>query len=211
MSVKAKFLLLIFLFIGTGTVATSNFEPNAPELPQGFAIQHLERIEHAKELLGRHFKESVVFEMNGSTKMEDFIFQHIIDNLNEESKGEALALARSVIEESGKYEMDPLFVLAVIERESRFNAKARGLAGEIGLMQIKPKTAQWISEQYNIPWEDDGEVALENPSFNVKIGVAYLDLLRDKFEGESALYISAYNLGPKKLKDIVVEENLVPK
>ena len=41
---------------------------------------------------------------------------------------------------------------AVVRHESNFNPRVTGRAGEIGLMQIKPKTAAWIAERYHIPF-----------------------------------------------------------
>lgn len=40
--------------------------------------------------------------------------------------------------------VDPFEILALIETESHYNAHAIGKFGEIGLTQIKPKTAFWI-------------------------------------------------------------------
>src|SRR5512144_2060024 len=47
-----------------------------------------------------------------------------------------------------RYGIDPALVKAVVWRESKFNPKVRGRVGEIGLMQIRPLTAQeWAQAQ----------------------------------------------------------------
>ena len=42
---------------------------------------------------------------------------------------------------AAQYGVDPALVKAVVWRESRFNPKARGAAGELGLMQIRAAAA----------------------------------------------------------------------
>jgi len=89
-------------------------------------------------------------------------------------------------------------VLAVIQTESQFNAYAKGTAGEIGLMQIKPSTAQWIAKKYNLPW--GGASTLYDPIVNIKMGITYFAHLRSEFESRAHHYIPAYNMGPKNLR-----------
>lgn len=49
-----------------------------------------------------------------------------------------------------RYSVDPLLVKAIVWRESRFNAGARGTSGEIGLMQIQEVAAQqWADAEHN--------------------------------------------------------------
>jgi peptidoglycan lytic transglycosylase len=41
-----------------------------------------------------------------------------------------------------RYSVEPALIKAVVWRESKFHAQARGLAGEIGLMQLREEAAQ---------------------------------------------------------------------
>ncbi|MHA1189326.1 MAG: lytic transglycosylase domain-containing protein [Alphaproteobacteria bacterium] len=56
---------------------------------------------------------------------------------------------------------------AVIQIESRYNAGARGSSGEVGLMQILPRTARGIGYRGSIK-------ALYNPDTNLRWGMKYL-------------------------------------
>ena len=54
-----------------------------------------------------------------------------------------------ILEAAARYGVDPALVKAVVWRESWFNPHARGRKGEIGLMQIREKTAQeWAAEEH---------------------------------------------------------------
>lgn len=96
--------------------------------------------------------------------------------------------------ESYKYHLDPYIIAAVIKGESRFNPKAIGSMGEIGLMQLKESTAKWIAKKMNIPWR--GKKSLYDPLTNIKIGSAYLGYLNERLaEHGETLYLDAYNMG----------------
>lgn len=56
---------------------------------------------------------------------------------------------------------------AVVQLESNYNAKARGAAGEVGLMQIKPATARGMGYTGSTK-------ALYTPETNIKYGMKYL-------------------------------------
>src|SRR5712691_9395895 len=48
-----------------------------------------------------------------------------------------------------RYGVEPALVKAIVWRESRFNPKARGRAGEIGLMQIREDAArEWADAEH---------------------------------------------------------------
>lgn len=117
-------------------------------------------------------------------------------------------IAESILESSAQHQFDPLFLLAVIQNESGFNSRAVGKAGEIGLMQITPKTARWICKKAKIRWA--GRKALFDPQFNIQVGTAYLAYLREQFRAETRLYLSAYNMGTTHLRQ-ALHRHIVPK
>ena len=130
----------------------------------------------------------------------DFIHQIVLSKLPKDSRHEARSLTDSIIIEANKHKMDPLFVISVIQLESQFDPKAVGTVGEIGLMQVRPTTAQWIAEKYDIPMNK--KHTLFDVRLNVRIGVAYLAMLREKYEASPRQYLTAYNVGPTKLKSL---------
>lgn len=163
------------------------------------------RVLHAKEVLGnRHFKRSPAAKAKNSKYINLRIYHLLTQNLPAKYKKEARTIAKTLIQVSEKNNMDPIFVLAVMQTESSFNPKAEGTSGEIGLMQLMPSTAEWIAKINNIKYK--GKKDLYNPLTNIKIGVSYLALLRDDFENNSSHYISAYNVGPGKLRKMVKDE-----
>lgn len=78
-----------------------------------------------------------------------------------------------------RYDVDPLLIKAVIWKESRFKAKARGAAGEIGLMQIRDLAAQdWASAEKVSPF--DHEMIID-PGTNTLVGAWYLAKLIQRY------------------------------
>lgn len=155
------------------------------------------RAAHAKELLGDK-KSRKIGNINDLNK-------HILDRMTarlpKQYKKLAPQITKTLIEEAIKANFDPVFVMAIIETESAFNPKAKGPFGEIGLMQLKADTAAWIAKKNDIPFK--GAKSLEYPSLNIQIGVAYMTYLRDTFGGSAFKYVSAYNMGPKKIRQMV--------
>lgn len=81
-------------------------------------------------------------------------------------------------------------IVSLIARESSFNPGAVNSSGAIGLMQVKPATAEWLAKKQGRP---SGNLA--DPKENLLAGMSYLNWLHRKFGGiTSALH--AYNVGP---------------
>jgi len=78
--------------------------------------------------------------------------------------------------------------LAVVQVESNFNPRARGQAGEVGLMQIKPATARGIGYKGSIK-------ALYNPDTNLAWGMKYLAEAHRRGGGSVCGTVLKYNAG----------------
>ncbi len=78
-----------------------------------------------------------------------------------------------------EYEVDPYLVLAIIKNESKFNPDAVSKKDAKGLMQIAPITGKWACEKLEIP--DYTEDMLFEPELNIRIGVWYLNVLKQEF------------------------------
>jgi soluble lytic murein transglycosylase-like protein len=77
---------------------------------------------------------------------------------------------------------------AVIRVESNYNPNARGSAGEIGLMQIKPSTARMMGYS-------GGAGGLFNPETNIKFGMKYLAMAHSLGGGTTCGTVLKYNAG----------------
>jgi soluble lytic murein transglycosylase len=156
------------------------------------------RVAHAKELLG---KDTYADRIENIHNLNQHILKRMTDRLPKAYKNLAPQITKTLIEESINANLDPVFVMAIIETESQFNPKARGLVGEIGLMQVRPETAEWIAKKNDMAFK--GAKSLEYPSTNIRLGIAYMTYLRNSFDGSASKYVSAYNVGPRKLRLLI--------
>lgn len=95
---------------------------------------------------------------------------------------------RETVSQSG---LDPHLVYAVMKAESGFDERALSAAGAVGLMQLKPSTAEFICNRAKIAYEKD---MLRIGEYNVKVGCLYLLYLLERFPAEETA-IAAYNAG----------------
>jgi len=72
--------------------------------------------------------------------------------------------------------------------ESRFNPEARSPLGALGLMQVMPATARRLGFAHPEQLEE-----------NLRIGTRFLRQLLDRYEGDTAKALMAYNAGPEAL------------
>lgn len=77
---------------------------------------------------------------------------------------------------------------AVIRVESNYRAGARGSAGEVGLMQIKPATARGLGYSGSVK-------GLYNPDTNIRYGMKYLGMAHKLSGGTTCGTILKYNAG----------------
>jgi soluble lytic murein transglycosylase len=88
-------------------------------------------------------------------------------------------------------------VHAIIRQESMFDEEALSSAGAMGLMQLMPATARETARRAGLSHRPDWLTT--NPSYNVRLGSAYLSDLIERYDGSYPLAIAAYNAGPGRV------------
>jgi soluble lytic murein transglycosylase len=96
------------------------------------------------------------------------------------------------------YNLDPALVAAVIYQESKFRADAKSSSGAIGLMQLRPETAEGIAIRTGGTHFQVSD--LYNPEINVRYGSWYLRHLLDKY-GDEKDALAAYNAGQRNVDE----------
>ena len=110
---------------------------------------------------------------------------------------EIARLAHTVVVEARRYHFDPILVLAVIHVESRFDTYAVSPKDALGLMQLLPSTGEALAPLVGVEWH--GPQTLFDPVANVRLGVAYLRQLTDRYNGSVRTALVAYNWGPGRI------------
>jgi len=93
-----------------------------------------------------------------------------------------------------RYDLDPYLVAAVAKTESSYDPAAVSPAGAVGLMQLMPDTADWITG-LDI-WQGGPDPVLTNAVDNLELGACYLAYLAERFHGQTRAVLAAYNAGP---------------
>lgn len=106
-----------------------------------------------------------------------------------------------VVAFSDEYDLDIALVYSVIKVESDFDKNAVSKSGALGLMQILPSTAKWITEELGVDFEKQN---LFEPELNIRFGCFYLRYLFDKFN-DREIVICAYNAGEGKVQDWIID------
>jgi soluble lytic murein transglycosylase len=89
--------------------------------------------------------------------------------------------------------VDAALIAAVIYSESKFSDQESS-AGARGLMQITPEAAKFIEKQSGgTTFKLDD---LSDPEINIRYGTFLLRELLDRYEGDEAAALAAYNAGP---------------
>ncbi|HEY9724793.1 MAG TPA: transglycosylase SLT domain-containing protein [Oscillatoriaceae cyanobacterium] len=103
-----------------------------------------------------------------------------------------LGFAPLLVSAAHRQGVDPLLLAALVREESRFDPSVKSWVGAIGLAQLMPDTASWVSKQ--VP----GTVGkpLSDPAVNLQLGAWYLAHTHKVFDGGSMYAVAAYNGGP---------------
>lgn len=92
------------------------------------------------------------------------------------------------------YQLDPFLLYSLMRAESLFDTYATAAAGEKGMTQVIPSTAEYIAGQ--LAWPDYQHELLFRPHVGIAFGAFYLGEQMAMFENNPAVALSAYNAGP---------------
>ena len=110
--------------------------------------------------------------------------------------GDLKDLSRFILVMSDRHKISPELVLSLIEVESKLHSNAVSPRGAMGLMQIKPSTAEALASRLGMVW--DGPAALMDPKKNIEFGLLYIVELMNRYQ-KADLMLMAYNIGPSAL------------
>jgi len=85
------------------------------------------------------------------------------------------------------------WILAVMRQESLFRKDAVSQRDARGLMQMLPSTARAVAKRWHLP--APGPDGLFDPQLAIPLGAARLRELLDRYDGQLALSLAAYNAG----------------
>ena len=97
------------------------------------------------------------------------------------------------------FKINSSLIYAFMHQESMFNSSAKSSKGALGLMQILPSTAKFISSDRSV--RRDPQVKLKVPEVNLDVGQEYIIyLLENENVKNNLIYLAAaYNGGPGNL------------
>ncbi|MDD2401212.1 MAG: transglycosylase SLT domain-containing protein [Clostridia bacterium] len=107
----------------------------------------------------------------------------------------------TVIRKSKEYDVNSEIMLELINTESEFETQAISKDGAKGLCQLKPTTAKELTQELNLIYKDD---ALFDIQYNINIGTYYLAKLLKTYHGDYHKALTAYNRGPRGLKNYII-------
>ena len=104
-----------------------------------------------------------------------------------ETPGVPPAWSAALIAAASKARISPDLLAALVHQESGWRAGVRSGKGAIGLAQLMPATARQLG------------VDPLDPASNLLGGARYLRDMLDRFDGDIALALAAYNAGPARV------------
>lgn len=130
------------------------------------------------------------------------IFLFTVDNIKLLRPSEQVS--HIIIQCAEEENISPSLLEAVILTESKFDEKAVSHVGAVGMMQLMPDTAHWISEESGLPSNN-----LASPDQNIPLGAWYLNYLLKKYHNNEVFALAAYNAGRGNV-DEWIEKNKWP-
>lgn len=102
--------------------------------------------------------------------------------------------ANDIRHSAARSALPPEWVYALMRQESLFDPRAVSPSNAYGLLQLLLPTARQTAKKIGLPRPDVDD--LMQPSINLPLGAAYLGQMRERFDGQFAPAVAAYNAGP---------------
>ena len=109
---------------------------------------------------------------------------------------------QTVLDAAEEHRANPVLLVALMRRESRFNPEARSPVGAVGLLQIMPYTAEALAERAGVGYiltNGINDAVLADPQVNIAISARLNGDLLELFEGEILPVIASYNAGENRV------------
>ncbi len=105
------------------------------------------------------------------------------------------------------FKLEKELLHAFMHQESMFNIKAKSKDGALGLMQVLPSTAKFITKSKDVKRNNSN--ILKNPEINLEVGQEYITYLLDlEVVSRNLIFLAAaYNGGPGNLQKWKKETN----
>jgi soluble lytic murein transglycosylase-like protein len=140
-------------------------------------------------LLTAEARTAMESRVDSASLHEAAIAEHCPTLRGDKGAADRSAIVAAAGEASEKYGVDEELIYAVIVNESRCRIDARSNRGAVGLMQLMPRTAEYLGVR-------DPLIVHEN----IDGGAKYLARLLRSFDGDVDLALAAYNVGPARLR-----------
>jgi soluble lytic murein transglycosylase len=115
--------------------------------------------------------------------------------------GLPIAYSDVIREQAAEKHLQPALIAAVIYAETKFDPR-QSSAGAEGLMQILPRTAQFLARRSGATTFRVSD--LGTPRVNIAYGSYYLRYLLDEYHGSTMLALAAYNGGETNVNRWIV-------
>ncbi|MFJ7668075.1 lytic transglycosylase domain-containing protein [Lysinibacillus sp. NPDC097195] len=133
--------------------------------------------------------QAALAKMQSNTSLDSYVSDDVIGSTAYANSLAGANKYADIIEKAAAtYNVPAKLIASVIKQESNFNALAVSHAGAQGLMQLMPKTAQFLGVKNSL-----------DPEQNIMAGAKYLRQMLDKFDNDPTLALAAYNAGASRV------------
>ena len=206
-SFTALMLASFWMFAGTIASLRLNSMEQSGAIPYG-PLPDQEIAHYTYQAMDTAFDPGVPLKRSHELTKQEFE-DLIMQSLDERTQKNFKPYLASVMNFSVDYQIDPFWIIAIMMVESNFNTKAISPKNALGLMQIKPDTAQFLYQLMRREvTPEEAAKNMHHPEENIEVGVFYLKKLLYNFRLNYRLATVAYNMGPTKLRNRLVEKTL---